>query len=241
MNFIITKYILENIQYQKKISMTEISTACNVSKASISRYCKRLGYEDYFDFQLSLATYRTSIDDNFYLENSEGDNFFKNYFNKIQEQINELDEGLNQQVMDNLVKLIEEHDHVVLMGQVSSCFAAISLQDNLTKMGKVVRTSQDFVEQKMLIETLEEDALVIVFSAGGKFFERIAPDVKSMARLNLPEIYFITISDDKKYSYVAETIVLGQKNDYTSWMLLTIYSDLLYLKYRKRYIDHSVS
>lgn len=241
MNFIITKYILETIQHQKKLSMTEISAACNVSKASISRYCKRLGYEDYFEFQLSLATYKTSMNDNFYLENSESDNFLESYFNKVQEQINELNEGLDQQVMDTLVELIAAHDKVVLMGQVSSGFAAVSLQDNLTKLGKVVRTSQDFVEQKMLIETLEEEALVIVFSAGGKFFERIDPDVKRMSRVKLPKIYFVTISEGKHYSYVTETIVLGQRANYTSWLLLTIYSDLLYLNYRKRYIDGSVS
>lgn len=241
MNFIITKFILENIKYQKKISMTEISTACNVSKASISRYCKRLGYEDYFDFQLALATYRSSINDYFYSENAEGENFLEGYFNKIHEQINDLDEGLDQPIMDSLVGLIEKYDNVFLMGQVSSGFAAVSLQDNLTKLGKVVRTSQDFVEQKSLIETLGDDALVIVFSAGGKFFERIAPNSKSMSRLRLPKIYFITTSAVKKIPYVAENIVLGQKADYTSWMILNIFSDLLYLKYRKKYMDGSVS
>lgn len=240
-NFIITKYILENIKYQKKISMTEIANACNVSKASISRYSKRLGYEDYFDFQLALATYRVSKNDYFYLDGIESDNLFESYFKKIQTQVDHLSDNLDLEEIEQLVNLINNSDTVFLMGQVSSGFAAVSLQDNLTKLGKVVRTSHDFVEQKELIETLGKDALVIVFSAGGKFFERIEPNNISMKRLKKPTIYFITIDETKEYSYVDQTIVLGQKTDYSSWMLLNVYSDLLYLNYKRKYGDESVS
>ncbi|EOH97441.1 MurR/RpiR family transcriptional regulator [Enterococcus pallens] len=240
-NFVITKYILENIKYQKKISMSDMANACNVSKASISRYSKRLGYEDYFDFQLALATYRVSKNDYFYLNAIESDDLFNNYFSKVKNQVDYLSDNLDLGEIEHLVELIKSHDNIFLMGQVSSGFAAVSLQDNLTKLGKVVRTSHDFVEQKELIETLEDDALVIVFSAGGKFFERVEPNPITMQRLKKPTIYFITIDETKDYSYVNQTIVLGQETDYSSWMLLNVYSDLLYLNYKRKFDDESVS
>ena len=48
MNFIIAQYILENLDRRKVITTKELADNCNVSKSSISRFCRKIGYEGFY-------------------------------------------------------------------------------------------------------------------------------------------------------------------------------------------------
>lgn len=240
MNFIIAQYILENLESKKTISTKELAQECNVSKSSISRFCRKLGYEDFLDLQIATASYNSFVEERF--ANLKGDNtgeLIQCYFQCIQDIINDLDKFLDIKALETLVKDIHNYKRVVLMGHGQSSFPALSLQHYLTILHKFVYTSQDIKEQKEMLETFDENNLIIIFSAGGKFIERVLGRMHAMKRKNLPKIYMITANKTNHLPFVSKYIELTENYNYTSPVIVEMYSNLISMIYRKKYADLS--
>ena len=125
------------------------------------------------------------------------------------------------------------------MGHVQSSFPALSLQHYLTILHKFVYCTQNISEEKEMLETFDEKSLIIIFSAGGKFIERVLDGMGVMKRKSLPKIYMITGSRTKHLPFVYKYIELMEKYNYTSPVFLEIYSNLISLIYREKYMDIS--
>lgn len=81
MNFIIAQYILENLERKKVVSTKELADECKVSKSSISRFCRKLGYEDFLELQIAIGSYNSFIEERF--TDLKGENthaLIQNYF-----------------------------------------------------------------------------------------------------------------------------------------------------------------
>ena len=50
-DYVIADYILKNVESLAKVSTSTLAENCNVSKASISRFCKKIGLEDFFELK----------------------------------------------------------------------------------------------------------------------------------------------------------------------------------------------
>lgn len=238
MNFIIAQYILENLERKKVVSTKELADECKVSKSSISRFCRKLGYEDFLELQIAIGSYNSFIEERF--TDLKGENthaLIQNYFLDIKEIINHLDQSLEVEVLEELVKDIHDYERVVLMGHVQSSFPAFSLQHYLTILHKFVYSTQDLNEQKEMLETLDDRNLIIIFSAGGKFIERVLDRMNVMNRKHLPKIYVITANKTKHLPFVYKYIELKDSFNYTSPIILDMYSNLISLIYRKKYSD----
>ena len=88
-----------------------------------------------------------------------------------------------------------------------------------------------------MLETLDDRNLIIIFSAGGKFIERVLDRMNVMNRKHLPKIYIITANKTKHLSFVYKYIELKDSFNYTSPIILDMYSNLISLIYRKKYSD----
>lgn len=241
-NFIIAKYILENLERMKVISTRELADECNVSKSSISRFCRKIGYEDFMELQIAVVTYNSYVDERF--PNVEGNTtkgFVQNYLESTKETIDYLDHHLDFDVLEEIVHDIYVYQRVILMGHVQSSFPAFSLQHYLTILHKFVYSTQDLNEQKEMLENLDEHNLIIIFSAGGKFLERVLDRLSVMNREHAPKIYIITASKMSHLSFVYKYIELCETNNYASSVALEMYSNLISLMYRKKYADLEIA
>ena len=129
MNFIIAQYILENLDRRKVITTKELADNCNVSKSSISRFCRKIGYEDFMELQYAIATYNSFIAERFsHIDGVTTKDYVVNYFERSKEIINYLNQNMDTDTLEELVKDIHDYKRVVLMGHVQSSFPAISLQ-----------------------------------------------------------------------------------------------------------------
>lgn len=91
MNFIIAQYILENLDRRKVITTKELADNCNVSKSSISRFCRKIGYEDFMELQYAIATYNSFIAERFsHIDGVTTKDYVVNYFERSKEIINYL-------------------------------------------------------------------------------------------------------------------------------------------------------
>ena len=239
MDFIIAKYILENLDRKKAITNKELADKCNVSKSSISRFCRKIGYEDFLELQYDIVTHNSSVSEIFsHVDGSITNDCITNYFNRSKEMIDYLNQSIDTNILEELVKDIHDYKNVILMGHVQSSFPAVSLQYYLTILHKFIYSSQDPNEQRQMLETLDEQNLIIIFSAGGKFFERVLDRINVMNRKNVPKIYLITASSVNHFPFVYKYIELSEEFSYLSSIILEMYSDLISLIYQKKYTDY---
>lgn len=239
MNFIIAQYILENLDRRKVITTKELADNCNVSKSSISRFCRKIGYEDFMELQYAIATYNSFIAERFsHIDGVTTKDYVVNYFERSKEIINYLNQNMDTDTLEELVKDIHDYKRVVLMGHVQSSFPAISLQYYLTILHKFIYSTQDPNEQREMLETLDDQNLIIIFSAGGRFLERVLDRLSVMDRENGPKIYMITANKLKHFPFVHKYIELSEEFSYSSSVILEMYSNFISLIYHKKYTDN---
>ena len=226
-NYSIAVYILENLQEMKWMTNTILAKNCNVSKASISRFSQKLGYEDYFQMQLEIATYIAGNSHNMIPGNA-----LQDYIENITSITEKFIKSIDYTLLTKIAIDIKNYKHVVLMGQVQSSLPALSLQHNLTLVGKYAECEQDIVEQLAVLNKTNTDTLVIIFSSGGKFFDRVLKSKKDTSVKNGPKIYYITASESEYYQNVYQSITLQKQYGVTSNIILNMYADLIFLQYR---------
>lgn len=237
-NFIIAQYMLEHLERMKVISTKELAGECNVSKSSISRFCRKIGYEDFLELQIAIATYDSHIDQRIPdLKGSDTKEFVNTYLADTKRIVDHLEQYLDTAALEELVADLHSFSRVVLMGHVQSSLPAFSLQHYLTLLHKFTYSTQDPTEQKEMLEQFGEGDLIIIFSAGGRFLERVLDPVSVMNRKNRPRIYMITASRAIRLPFVYKYIELWDTYNYLSPAALEMYSDLIALTYRKKYID----
>ena len=145
---------------------------------------------------------------------------------------------MDTDTLEELVKDIHDYKRVVLMGHVQSSFPAISLQYYLTILHKFIYSTQDPNEQREMLETLDDQNLIIIFSAGGRFLERVLDRLSVMDREIGPKIYMITANKLKHFPFVHKYIELSEEFSYSSSVILEMYSNLISLIYHKKYTDN---
>jgi DNA-binding MurR/RpiR family transcriptional regulator len=53
----IATYVLDNLEHIDYMTAGSLAVACNVSKSSVSRFCRELSYDDFYHFQLDAIRY----------------------------------------------------------------------------------------------------------------------------------------------------------------------------------------
>ena len=236
-NYIIASYIMENFEKLKHCSSTELARQCNVSKASISRFCRKIGLEDYFDLKLLINNYSNEdvLKEKYSFQNMDQDGV-REFLEVLQVKLANLTNTLDRDVLKQLVQDIHQYEHVYLLGNQQSMSIASYLQTNLLSYNKLTNCLSNYEDQKELLLRGKKDNLVIVFSATGAFFDRVLRNIKLLERTDGPTIYLIT-NNQVDYPFLKQSICLGEKYDFVSNDLLYVYASLITIEYRNLWLE----
>lgn len=168
--------LLQNMSTLRSASINDVAELCTVSKSTISKFIRALGYQDYSDFRYALefedVRYRmpnTFVHDVIgYLQ----EHSIQEYAQLLAEDLTSNVESLDLSSLDRLAKDIHRFRTVEAFGLMFSETAAIDLQTKLGRIGKFIRTSQNDLHQFELIRSADENTLIIVFSESGSFMDR---------------------------------------------------------------------
>jgi DNA-binding MurR/RpiR family transcriptional regulator len=173
----IASYVLDNLEKIDFMSAGTLAAACNVSKSSISRFCRELDYEDFYHFQLDAVRYTRNFFDKFDLDATDQD-LVGGYLTRVQQNAEHLKQTLDNGVVLRLAEEIDACDRLVLLGNMQSGDIAYIMQHNLFIAGKTAVTAVNPPEQRQLLREAKAGTMVIVFSVSNTFFECLnAPDL----------------------------------------------------------------
>lgn len=167
----IAYYIAENIYLQKKISIDDIASSCFVSKSTVSRFCRDIGYEEYYElnydiYQLSEARsnkFQRYMQDDFA---GRKEQFFQDLYNGIKEA----ETSIRQEDVEYLAEMLLQSRNVAVLGSLHSHSVSEFFQHDLGLFNKVVSVPMLPEMQKEYIQNSDPDTLILVVSCRGNYF-----------------------------------------------------------------------
>ena len=99
-------------------ALNAIKDACEVSKSTLSRFCRKIGLEDFQEMkdELQHANINPSNKFNVPLVDSDG----KGYLKSVSEQVMKLDAALDYKLIEKLVREIYDAKNIILLGSMVS-------------------------------------------------------------------------------------------------------------------------
>lgn len=165
-NYNIAYYLLNHIDHMDAMNIGDLAKQCNVSKATVSRFCRELGFESFYEMRADFA--ETTEEGLIFTARDMTDTEF---LDDVKAFADQMLRNVPERKLDQLADMINQYKNVVIMGHIQSGNAALMLQHDLLNMtGHVVQVLNRPSEQMSFFEDVEKPTLVILFSIHGRFF-----------------------------------------------------------------------
>lgn len=170
----IANVMMENMDYIVEYSIGETAKLCNVSKSTISKFVREIGFEDYTDFKWAAMgerrkEYYTKDGSTINITDYICQNGVNNYMDVLMTDIRHLFEMGDIRKIDALVRDLHEYKHIAAFGEVYSETAAINFQYKMSLYRRFIYTTIDDMKQTQYIENAGEDTLLVIFSNTGRY------------------------------------------------------------------------
>lgn len=231
----IARYLVENIYKLQRFNIQDLADACFVSKSSVSRFCRRIGYEDYQSMSQSIyhvfmRTYKR-FDEYMDMDPTAMTNA---YLDHTLECVQNVREYATDEVLDEFASLLMRYDKIGVFGQMQSYSVAMTFQFELASLGKHVSSFIMMSDQEDFILESDQNAMAIIISSGGQYFQDFSRyfDYSSKAR---PYLVLITNNDRLKkcQPYDKIYIVPCQNNTASRPMSLQLFTNLAAMHYSR--------
>ena len=229
-NYFIALFMANNFYRIPDMRISELAEECFVSPATISRFCRALGYENFAHLKQECNS--------FYSNNKKFNNLInidlecmahspekatEEFAQQIIESTQEISKILDWKILDEVLHLIHDHEEVAFFGTQFSTSAAILLQTDLLMLEKFTIAYMDSERQLECAKQMTEDSVAIVISLNGNF-EHVGHKVLQYLNKSKCHIVWITSTHEDNLGIPVEYKVLvggSLKNKTTKHALLT--------------------
>lgn len=243
--------MLQNMQRLAELSIQELAGLGNVSKSTISKFIRELGYEDFADFRNAAIFEDNKYHNSFnfvqdvmgFLEEHPTDSYFLEVLRDMQESYASLDWA----AVDRLVADLAQHERVAAFGMMFSETAALDLQIKLGYNGKFIFTSMSDRKQMEFLRQADENTLILVFSDSGDYLNRYR-NIRDFVRKSdfddtKGKVVLITSNPEAAQDPRVAYSVLYRRTGtlHTHRMVYQLLTDLVAYRYRVYLKEHSES
>lgn len=236
----VTRNILINFNKIENITINDLADLCFVSPATISRFCRHLGFANFQEFKRVCS-------ENFSVENDYSkkllDSFqenprsaIENYTKSIIDNINDTLNNIDFDHLDEIAKKIHNAKSVSFFGIQFLHDMGEHLQNKLILMDKFMDAPTTFEEQLECAKKLDSNSIAIITSVEGSYFYRCTEVIDELKR-NGVEIIVITQNINSKLANAADKIlVCGSSNSNNEGRYTVLYMlEVLIIRYFSLY------
>lgn len=165
-------YILSAQNSISRMSISELASACAVADATVSRFCRRLGYKGYPDFKIAIANASVGrLEDNplsgEITQEDDLDTISRKLLNASVTAMNQTREVLNLQAVAQAAAILRSSTSVYCMGQGGSMLIAAEAAHLFSTISSKFRPVSDSHMQAMAAVLMEPTDAVLFFSYSG--------------------------------------------------------------------------
>lgn len=184
----IAQYIMDHLGDAGAITMKQIEQSCHVGNASISRFCRKIGLQDFFELRdlVGHMQFQSLPDD--------ADTFtgrMTAHRDSILRSLDMVVDSLPEEKVRALCADIHRYRRVAVFGILKSEAAAIVMQSEMAVLGKNLFTVVSHVQQREWLRTAGPEDLILLLSYQGGYFDYLrGDDLKTL--LAGPRVWLIT-------------------------------------------------
>lgn len=242
LNYTIADFILKNISEIANMNIVVFANTCHVSPASISRFCRKLGYDDYIHLKMECAKYTSSKSTEYYNALMLKDpkkattQYLKSAASRLEEQIDLLD----WQSIEAFLKDIHESQHVSFYGSHFSHSIAQLIQAALLSCNKFSIAKNDSDQQIKIAESCNEESIAIIISVRGSYLKG-TPRLKRTIEKSGAKSVLITANHDPRLLEEYDRVLYISSDDdlHMGRLMLLSFSEVVSQLYVTLYGEHS--
>ena len=241
-DFLIARYILLNLRNLKGISIYKIADDCYVSRSSVQRFIKNIGYGSYTQMKRSINEVILH-EDSFisYTDHTQFRNYLSSSISRMIEDI--ASTSLNSS-FKKLLDIFRSADNVVILTAEDSSSACKLFQQQMLTINKLIRIVTSASKNLSLLETLKENDLLLICSVTGNFALAINKQIRDIkAKKALITLNHTTAFEDS-YSFIyylsgdvnlSSRNIVSVRNVYNNYGLAFLFD----LFYHECYVAHT--
>lgn len=181
----IKQYIRENLRSAATLSISEFAKTVGVSKSTLSRFCRRLGYENYRDFALALAeesAVAISRVNEGVVQGETASDIALAILNTERKALEQTCEMLQSADLSGIADILLQANRVAIFSIGGSACAAMDLYHKLSRLGISCMMQTDMTFQKVLVTQLKKGDVAYVISLSGYDYDMIKIARKARAK-----------------------------------------------------------
>ena len=189
-------FVMNNQHDTQYMSIAELAESSGVAEATVSRFCRRLGYKGYNAFKLAVANSAALLRQDagaLYGQVEESDSFedtCRKLYSADSAAMGQTLELLNADAVRAAVDILEAADKVLCMGQGGSMLLAMEAAHVFSPLGSKFFAVSDAHMQAMHAATVSPRDAILFFSYSGA--TRDMMDTLSVAREQGAKVILIT-------------------------------------------------
>lgn len=217
----IARYCLEHFDKVLGMSITQLAAACHVSPATVTRFCRALGYDDFLHFKDECALdLRMRATDAYYGGRVFGDEedamtgpALENSCRDLGRDVFACLAGADLAAMRRLARDLSRAEDVLLLGMDYSSLMMLYLQKELMKRGKICRVLLSTANLRDV--ELGPDTLMLMLSMNGCGLDVMADAVARLAG-QCGAFWVLTQDPDavRRYPFVTSIVSAGAVRDH---------------------------
>jgi len=175
-NYNIALFMANNFYRIAHMRISELANECFVSPATISRFCRALGYENFAHLKQECYTFHSPDKKfnnliNISLETMKAhpQKATQEYVEQVTDYIADLPHILDWHEIDAVLKLIHDSDSVAFFGTQFSQSVALHFQTDLLMLEKFTMAYMDSARQLECAKSLTRESVAVIITVNGFF------------------------------------------------------------------------
>nr|WP_114497136.1 MurR/RpiR family transcriptional regulator [Fontibacillus phaseoli] len=205
----VAHFILDHAQDVIYHSVTELAERADVGETTVLRFCRKLKFQGFQDFKLSLAQDLVKPSDRLYNEVTEEDDASTLNRKVISMHIGALEqtsELVNSEQLEQAITLLHQADNIHFFGVGSSGLTALQAAHSFSRIGKRSQAKTDTHFQAMAASLMRPGDVAVGISISGSTKDTI--ETLSLAKKAGSKIIVITSNARSPITKLADIVLL---------------------------------
>ena len=215
----IAKCLLENYNNIQDLNIYDIAEECFVSRATIRRMAKKLGFENFKDLKSQFANFSDNY--SFYRTGIDNDMLGNTVAHQIFEMANECEQFFTNHKIELIVRQLKQASQIVFLTSDIYSRQSSEFQKAMILSGKMVRVVSAKFDDNEILATLKATDILIVISISGFFVSQVMPFVKQS---KAKKILLTTVQKDLFKSLFDEIWYLSSQPKIKYRSVYTVYA-----------------
>lgn len=238
-NYVLAHYFLNHYHELNSLNIYDVADKCFVSRSSVRRFCKSLGYENFLDLKNEFSTYDDQNQS--YMKYAKRVNYRELLTSEINEMIKELNKRMDTREVYNIAEKMKNSRHIVFLTSGTLAGYVKDFQQSMIFNKKVINVVSELYSDNKLLNKLDERDYLITISTTGTFayasYPLIAESEAHKTLITLRRDPIFNRWYDKIYHLSAEDRSQSGENVYGKYGI-NYMLDIIYSEYTSHFNDY---